>query len=73
MGADLGAVTWHRGGVWQAFLLFCRARAQKAEHVVWALLPWLPRLNGCGCSDRRFGAAGRRSRLLDVTLVLFIS
>lgn len=56
MGADLGAVTWGRGGAWQAFLLFWRARAQKAEHVVWARpLPRRPRLSGCGCSDHCFG------------------
>lgn len=40
MGAGPGAVTWRGGGAWPACLLSSRARAQKAEHVVWALLAW---------------------------------
>lgn len=72
VGADLVAVTWEGGGAWQAFLLFWRARAQKAEHVVWARpLPLRPRLSGCGCSACVLGSSESVPAVLDVTLVLF--
>lgn len=65
VGADLSAVTWVRGGAWQASLLFWLARAQRAGHVVfWARpLPRWPRLAGCGCGVGCFGEALRRGCL----------